>query len=129
MSRQASLKISTELLDEARREAPIFSRSLAGQIEHWARLGQAVENAQGFTLDRVRAALEGRFSASDLNPSEMEIFLDLAGSHGVARRWREEFAKELLEQAGNVGYDDAGKLIRTLGGGKTEILKAADANA
>ncbi len=127
MSRQSTLKVSSELLDDARREAPIFSRSLSGQVEHWARLGQAVEHAPGFTLDRVRAALEGRFSTADLEPDEMEIFMDLAGSHGAAKGWREDFAKELLDQAGNVGYDDAGNLVRTLGGGKTEIIEAAAA--
>jgi hypothetical protein len=37
------VKISDALLDEARTAAVEADRSMAGQIEHWARLGRAVE--------------------------------------------------------------------------------------
>lgn len=40
-----SVMLSDELVREARIAARASKRSLAGQIEHWARLGQAVDAA------------------------------------------------------------------------------------
>ena len=38
-----SVKISDELILDARRTAEIAERSIAGQIEFWAQLGRAIE--------------------------------------------------------------------------------------
>lgn len=38
-----AVRISEELVDEARRFGRIDHRSLAGQIEHWARMGKYAE--------------------------------------------------------------------------------------
>lgn len=40
-----SLKLSDDLVNEARQEAETADRSLTSQVEHWARLGRVVENA------------------------------------------------------------------------------------
>jgi len=40
-----SLKLSDDLVNEARHEAEAADRSLTSQIEHWARLGRSVESA------------------------------------------------------------------------------------
>lgn len=40
-----SVKLSDDLVRSARLEAEASDRSIAGQIEHWAKLGCAVENA------------------------------------------------------------------------------------
>lgn len=40
-----SLKLSDDLVKEARQEAEASDRSLTSQIEHWARLGRSVESA------------------------------------------------------------------------------------
>jgi hypothetical protein len=44
------VKLSDDLIDAARDAAPLASRSLASQIEHWATLGRAVES--GLTADQ-----------------------------------------------------------------------------
>lgn len=124
MSRNASLKLSAALVSDARRDAPVFNRSLSGQVEHWARLGQAIEAAPGFTLDRVRAALDGKFSPSHLEDDEQEIFFALLGQHLASGTDQAAFAAELLQEAGNVGYDDAGNLVKTLGSGKVEVFRS-----
>lgn len=41
------IKISPELALAARTEAKVFERSLAAQVEHWARIGRAVEQVLG----------------------------------------------------------------------------------
>lgn len=43
MSSAVAIKVSAELADSARNEASYADRSLTGQIEHWAKLGRAME--------------------------------------------------------------------------------------
>jgi len=38
------VKLSGELVEEARRSSKLFHRSLTSQIEHWAALGRALES-------------------------------------------------------------------------------------
>lgn len=54
------VKLSDTLIDSARRAAEDADRSLAGQIEHWARLGQSVEGALTVAdVTRVKRSLGG----------------------------------------------------------------------
>ena len=63
------VKISDALMMDARANAELADRSIAGQIEHWARLGKAVES-----MMRVPAvtALKER-AAMTLNESVAQI--------------------------------------------------------
>jgi len=38
------VKLSGELVEEARSSAKLFNRSMTGQIEHWATIGRALES-------------------------------------------------------------------------------------
>lgn len=76
----ATVKLSRRLVDEARHEAELLHRSLAGQIEHWATLGRAIENAKGFSIDRVRAALAGELTIETLGEAEQDAFFADIGS-------------------------------------------------
>ncbi len=76
----ATVKLSRRLVDEARQEAELLHRSLAGQIEHWAKLGRALENAKGFSIDRVRATLAGELTIEDLGEAEQDAFFADMGS-------------------------------------------------
>ncbi len=49
-----AVRVSDELFQEARKEADAVHRSVAGQLEYWARLGQAVE-AAGLAVEDVKA--------------------------------------------------------------------------
>lgn len=53
----AAIKLSDQFVDLARGEGQVMGRSIAGQVEHWARLGRAVERSPGFAYERVRAVL------------------------------------------------------------------------
>jgi len=53
-----SIRISDELFDLARDESGALSRSIAQQLEHWAKVGAALEQA-GVTLEQVRRILGG----------------------------------------------------------------------
>lgn len=62
-----SVRLSAELLKDARRDAEVFHRTISGQVEHWAELGRALEAANGDGTDRVRTTLK---RAVDLKSKE-----------------------------------------------------------
>jgi hypothetical protein len=80
----STVKLAAGLVNEARREAELLNRSLGGQIEHWARLGRAIENAPGFTLERVRDTLEGRLDAPALSVQEQDSLFEQLGDRFAA---------------------------------------------
>lgn len=53
-----SIRIGDEWYAQVQQEAALMSRSIAQQLEHWARIGAALE-AAGVTQDQVRAILGG----------------------------------------------------------------------
>lgn len=60
------IRVSPQLFEAARKEAAIMHRSVAGQLEYWAQLGQAIE-AAGLSKDDVKEIFyRGRVAASDL---------------------------------------------------------------
>jgi len=124
-SRLASIKLSAELVEEARRDAALFQRSIGGQVEHWARLGKAIEAAPGMTLARVRAALAGRLDAESLEIEERETFEDLL--FRAPSPEAEAYFEQLRREGGGVGYDAEGRLVRGLPGGGEEVIAQAPA--
>jgi hypothetical protein len=60
----SAIRVSRSVFEEAKREAQAMSRSVAGQLEHWARLGQAVE-ALGMSPNDVKLLLYQRMAAVD----------------------------------------------------------------
>ena len=123
-ARFSTVKLPAELVTQARQEAAIFSRSIAGQLEHWAKIGRAVENAPGFTLDRARAAIEGRFDPAELSSQERAFYYDLL-DHVMANPKPADIAVAARRgaQAGAVGYDEKGQLVRRLANGEVEVIE------
>ncbi|MEB1764594.1 hypothetical protein VDR48_19820 [Xanthomonas campestris pv. campestris] len=119
----ASVKLSSALVDLAREDAPVFSRSIGGQLEHWARIGRAIEQAPGFTLDRVRAALEGRFDAASLTANERRHYYDLLDDELASPSSAENSVMaQLGKSAGAAGYDEHGRLVRVAPDGTTTVI-------
>ncbi|WP_374471097.1 hypothetical protein [Phenylobacterium sp.] len=112
--RHASVKLSADFLDEARREAEVFNRSLGAQVEHWARLGRMFEAAPGVGVDRVREALQGRLSFDAMNAAERDAFFVQFGDPWDAET--EAHYAELGGREGAVGLDDKGRSVRREGG-------------
>lgn len=52
-----SLRVSTDLFEQALRQGAVVSRSAAQQVEHWARLGAALEASQ-LTVPQLVALLQ-----------------------------------------------------------------------
>ncbi|MEW6288420.1 MAG: hypothetical protein AB1545_01065 [Thermodesulfobacteriota bacterium] len=54
-----AVRISEELVNEARKMSKIDHRSLTGQIEHWARIGKCAEENPDLTYDLIKEILLG----------------------------------------------------------------------
>jgi hypothetical protein len=54
-----AVRISHELLNEAKKFSKIDHRSLTGQIEHWARVGKCAEENPDLTYDLIKEILIG----------------------------------------------------------------------
>jgi hypothetical protein len=54
-----AVRISEELVDEAKRFGRIDHRSLAGQIEHWARMGKCAEENPDLPYFLIKEILIG----------------------------------------------------------------------
>ncbi len=76
----STAKLNSDLVHIAREEGQLWNRSIGSQLEHGASIGRAFEATPGFTLDRVRAALHGRYDAALLEADEAEMFDDLLGA-------------------------------------------------
>lgn len=121
MSNLASIKLPADLVEDARIEGALFSRSISGQVEHWARLGQALEAMPGFPLSRVRAALEGRVDEAALSDDEMRMLDELR--FAAPSDEERAFYAELGTRPGAVGLNDAGEIERVHPDGGIEIVR------
>jgi hypothetical protein len=62
-----AVRISEELVIEAKKTCKIDHRSLTGQIEHWARIGKCAEENPDLTYDLIKEILIG---IEELNQGE-----------------------------------------------------------
>lgn len=110
-ARLASVKLSSQLVEEARSEGAIMNRSISGQLEHWATIGRRLESALG--LERVRAALEGRFDPGQLSSDERRYYYELLDDE-LSTPSADEVGKmaALGAQPGAAGYDASGRLVK-----------------
>jgi hypothetical protein len=71
-----TVKIDDELMEVIGREAEMMSRSLAGQVRHWVRIGMSVEKSRFFDQARVVEALSGKLPPDALTAGEQEAYID-----------------------------------------------------
>ena len=55
-----AVKISDELIAQARIKSKIFKRSIAGQIEYWAQIGKIIEENLDLPLPFIQDVLVGK---------------------------------------------------------------------
>jgi hypothetical protein len=54
-----AVRISQQLVSEARKFSKVDHRSLTGQIEHWARIGKCAEENPDLTYDFIKEIFIG----------------------------------------------------------------------
>ena len=109
-----SVKLSDGEMQIIRREAELQSRSIAGQITHWVRIGRAIERSPNFDYERVRAALAAALSPDALTLEEQTVWLDQVDGHlaepGADPAVAAAF-DDLAKRPGAAGRDADGKLV------------------
>ncbi len=114
-----TVKLSRSLVEEARQEADAFSRSVAAQIEHWVRLGRAVEAHDVLSHGQTRTALSPRGAWDSRDAGELAAIREAmiaffrAPPPGVDAAYR-----EIGSRPGAVGRDEDGVLVRVGDDGK-----------
>lgn len=108
-----TIKISDEEANILRAEAPLFSRSIAGQAEHWIRIGRAIEKSSSFNHQRIKDALQGLISSDDLNAEEGDVFLEeFSQSLGQETPQQTAYFAERKNLGLGVGLDGNNKIIQ-----------------
>ncbi len=55
-----AVKVSDDLFEKAKIHSKIFKRSIAGQIEYWAKIGQMIDENPDLPLPFIQDILVGR---------------------------------------------------------------------
>jgi hypothetical protein len=55
-----AVKVSDDLFEKAKIKSKVFKRSIAGQIEYWAKIGQMIEENPELPLPFIQDVLVGR---------------------------------------------------------------------
>jgi hypothetical protein len=106
-------RVTADVAAAAAGVAPNESRTVAEQINHWARIGMQVERSGSVTSRRVLAAAAGKAQFSTLSPPERTAAHALVDASIAERVAKERFGRA-ARTAGNttVSIDDAGNLIK-----------------
>ncbi|GJL87209.1 MAG: hypothetical protein DHS20C03_09180 [Minwuia thermotolerans] len=108
-----SVKLSDDVMALVRKESELQSRSVAGQITHWVRIGRAIEKSGNFDHQRISAALEASLAPEELTPEEHEVWLNAFGDQMAepSEQSKEFFARRRKLGLG-VGLSETGEIIR-----------------
>jgi hypothetical protein len=108
-----SVKFADEaLIDDARVTAEIQSRSLAGQITHWARIGRAIERSGQFDHVRLSQVLAGELETTALTAEEKAVWSDrFLAKMSEPGPGEEAFFAEMRKTGKAVGLDEATSTI------------------
>lgn len=108
-----SVKLSDEVMALVRRESGLHSRSVAGQITHWLRIGRAIEQSGNFDYRRISAALAGSLSPDALTPEEGEVWLaDFSEKMAVPGDGEAAFFARRRQLGLGVGLSEGGERVR-----------------
>ncbi|AQQ04729.1 hypothetical protein B0E33_15090 [Roseibium algicola] len=101
-------------VDDARVMAELHSRSVAGQIMHWARVGRAIERFGRFDQAKICRVLSGEMETSTLTAEEKAVwserFLEKISEPGPDE---EAYYAELRKNGNACRLDASGNNVRT----------------
>ena len=113
------IKLSGELVEDARSSAKLFHRSLTGQIEHWATLGRAIESqvsgdALAQLLERLGGTMKiGRVAEAGQRKQVAAVLAEfLTQAPGAAdNSWLHDMSKRGIPLYGTTAAQP-GKIVR-----------------
>ncbi len=108
-----SIKLGDDIMTIVRRESELQSRSIAGQIAHWIRIGRAIEKSGNFDHARISAALAGELETAQLSEEEKDVWLDsFVEKMAQPAAGETAFFAQRRQLGLGVGLDGAGNLVR-----------------
>ncbi len=114
-----SIKLGDDIMKIVRRESELQSRSIAGQIAHWVRIGRAIEKSGNFDHGRISAALAGEIETTDLTDEEKDVWLDsFVEKMGQPGPDEAKFFARRRQLGLGVGLDASGSFVREKASGK-----------
>lgn len=119
------VKLSGELVEEARSSANLFHRSLTGQIEHWATIGRAVEaqlpgDALTGLLERVGGTMKiGGVAEATQRREMMSVLAEFMGKASDDGAWLREISARGVPLYGT----EEGKIVRLNPDGSRETVQ------
>jgi hypothetical protein len=123
----SAVKLSDELVEAARAESAVWSRSMTEQVEHWARIGRAIERSGAFSQERVRSALRGETAYDALTSEERVAVLGEIDREVFQPRGDAALSRVLLDDSvAPTGIDASGRVVRIQRSGKTERIADVD---
>lgn len=124
------VKLSGELVEEARSSAKLFHRSLTGQIEHWAALGRVIESqlpgdALSQLLKRMGGTMKiGRVAEAAQRQQIAAVLMDFLRSPPADGAWLKELSARGVPLYGSEpGKPDT--IVRLNPDGSSELVRAA----
>ncbi len=99
-------------MDIVRKESGLQSRSVAGQITHWLKIGRAIEKSRDFDYQHISKVLEAEMSPDELSAGEQEIwFTQFASDMTKPSRQETAFFTRRQKLGRGVGLSESGNLV------------------
>jgi hypothetical protein len=121
MKANTSIKVQAGFADLVRSAAARAHRSVAGQLEYWARIGRAVE-ATPIAHKHIEDAANGRLDAKALTDEELSFFEEAFALAHLAPEEDTAFANYLRQHGSGVGVDDADRIVKRDRAGKVTVI-------
>lgn len=100
------VRLSEHTVADARKEAGVMARTVSAQIEHWIRIGRAIEAAPAFDDRKIKSALRGERSPDTLDAYERAIYdVEHEQRMKTAGENEREFFRKLARQQQAAGFD------------------------
>lgn len=121
------VKLSGELVEEARNSAKLFHRSLTGQIEHWATIGRAIESqvpgeALASLLGRLGGTMKiGRVADAGHRQQIVAVLAEFLGQSKDDSEWLRALSARGVPLYGSEP-GQAGKIMRLNPDGSQEAV-------
>jgi hypothetical protein len=113
-----STRISAELFDRAQRQGEVLSRSAAQQVEHWARLGAALESS-GLTVSELVMVLQGTSQSGAAHDVQAQVVPE-------ADLWAFKRAQQKRDIASIAAGRSTNDSMSWFSGGRARRAKAID---
>jgi len=126
------IKLSGELVDEARSSSKLFNRSMTGQIEHWAAIGRAIESqltgdALVSLLERMGGTMKiGRAAEAGQRQEIAAVLTEFLGQTGDEGAWLREISARGVPLYGSEP-GEAGTITRLNPDGSREAIRQSTA--